>query len=908
MRLESSRERKPIVPHETQADNRAQDGPGAPVTIHVVSHTHWDREWYLPAARFRQQLVALVDNLLDEPPPVGSSFLLDGQMSVIEDYLAVKPERASEVIALLRRGALEAGPWYVLADELIPGGEALVRNLLAGRQVLARLDAKAPPVLYCPDSFGHPAALPTLAAGFGLELIILSRGFGSSRWPAGDAFRWAAPSGEEAYLYHLSHKGYDIGENLPTDPTAAHERWASMREDIVTRARLGAVLLPNGADHHARQHNLAAALSALETAALPHRAHGSSLDAFAGDFIHRAASASLPLVRGELRDSYGTMWTLQGTFATRAHQKRRNAQIERLLVRDAEPWVAFARRARGANRDALVAFAWKSLLLCHPHDTVCGCSTDEVARAMDARLDEAQSQGEGLRADALHDLIGHARDAAREHRGDWKPIAVVRNPVPRARSGVAILRLTSFVSDVKVGANASPGAVETAKPSVPALGGIGALQVLSKSVVHERTEAPRHYPDDDLVLAAEVAVWVPEVPAYGVRAFPHQARAKRVAPPNPAAASAGTSAGVGTSVGTIGNGLISVSVDERGSVAFADLRSGQRVGELLAWESQTDLGDLYTPSLRGPKFASQFRGSKVIHKGLVRAAIETRWSFGAGRERVDARVTLIVDANAPFLRVHIAGTCAASDHRLRLGFTTGLRDALVWADAMFGAVERKPIVVTPAEARMETPPATDPLHRYVSLFDAARGATLFSDGLGEYEAGSNGNVFVTLVRSVSELSRNDLPERSGHAGWPTHTPEAQCHGPFGGELAFMMHGARTNAVIDEIERTADDVLLPLTGESLRSALTVPAPVHGVALSGEGLACSAVTTSQDGAWLVLRCVNLTDTAQRGAWTVGFEIAEAQIARFDETHLGSVAGHGKRVEFFAPPRAVITLLVR
>jgi alpha-mannosidase len=331
------------------------------------------------------------------------------------------------------------------------------------------------------------------------------------------------------------------------------------------------------------------------------------------------------------------------------------------------------------------------------------------------------------------------------------------------------------------------------------------------------------------------------------------------------------------------------------------------VSDLLVWDSQADFGDLYTPSLRGPKFSSQFRGSKVIHKGPVRAAIETRWSFGSGRERMDARVTLIVDANAPFVRVHVAGTNAASDHRLRLGFATDLRDARVWADAMFGAVERKPIVVTPAEATMETPPATDPLHRYVSLFNANRGVTVFSDGLGEYEAASDGNVYVTLVRSVSELSRNDLPERSGHAGWPTHTPEAQCHGQLAAELAFMMHGARTNAVIDEIERVADDVLLPLTGASLRSALMVPSPFHGVALSGEGLACSAVTTSQNGAWLVLRCVNLTDTAQRGAWTVGFEIAEAQIARLDETPLGSVAGHGNRVEFAAPARAVITILV-
>lgn len=883
---------------ETRADSGREGGTGGPVTVHVVSHTHWDREWYLPAARFRQQLVALVDDLLDTPPSDGASFLLDGQMSVIEDYVGVKPERTLEIVSLLERKSLEAGPWYVLADELIPGGEALVRNLLAGRRVLARLGAVAPPVLYCPDSFGHPAELPTLAAGFGLPLIILSRGFGSSRWPSGDAFRWKAPSGEEAYLYHLSRKGYDIGENLPTDPAAARERWDSMRPDLIARSRLGSALLPNGADHHARQHDLNAALSALEAVAIPEVVRGSSLGAFAHDWVNQAALASLPTVAGELRDSYGYMWTLQGTFATRAHQKRRNAQIERLLTRDAEPWVAFARRSANVNRDALVHAAWKSLLLCHPHDTLCGCSTDEVARAMDARLDEAESQGEGLRTDALNDLIRHPVDLARERRDEWKPIAVVRNPSARPRSGVAVLRLTSFVSDVKVGANTSPGAVETAGPTVPALGGVGALQILSKGIAHERTEAPRHYPDNDLVLATEVAAWIPEVPAYGVRAFPQQSRAKREEPPNPAHVQSDQ----------ITNGLISLRIDDAGSVTFTDHRSGKIVSDVVVWDSQTDRGDLYTQSLRGQMLTPQFRGAKIIHKGPVRASISARWTFGVAREQVDVRVVFSIDANAPFVRVRIDGNNGVSDHRLRIGFASGLARAHVWADAMFGPVERTPIMVTPAEAAMETPPATDPLHRYISLYADEAGATVFSDGLGEYEADARGTVFVTLVRSVGELSRNDFPERSGHAGWPTHTPQAQCHGPFSAELALMFHGPRSATVIDEIERTADDVLLPLTGGSLRSALTLPAPVHGVALEGTGLACSAITTSQDGEWIVLRCVNLTDAPQAGAWTAGFEIADAQFARLDETHLGRLAGTGKRVEFLAPARAVVTILVR
>src|SRR3954470_6044614 len=132
----------------------------------LVPHTHWDREWYHAAELFRQRLVALIDELLDDPPAVGESFLLDGQAVLLDDYLSVRPERAAELSALLRDGRIEAGPWYVLADELIPSAESLVRNLLIGRATVHRLRGSPPEVLYCPDSFGHPAMLPAIAAGF----------------------------------------------------------------------------------------------------------------------------------------------------------------------------------------------------------------------------------------------------------------------------------------------------------------------------------------------------------------------------------------------------------------------------------------------------------------------------------------------------------------------------------------------------------------------------------------------------------------------------------------------------------------------------------------------------------------------------------------------------------------------
>ena len=211
--------------------------PSAPLEAHLVSHTHWDREWYLPVTRFRQRLVALIDELLAEDGD-RHAFLLDGQAIVLEDYLAVRPERRAEIMARLADGRLEAGPWYVLADELIPGGEALVRNLFAGRRVLRSLRATSPGVLYSPDAFGHPAILPTLAAGFGFPLIILWRGYGSARWPAGDVVRWRGPDGSGALLYHLPREGYGFASLLPADPQAAADRWRRMRDELGPRSVL----------------------------------------------------------------------------------------------------------------------------------------------------------------------------------------------------------------------------------------------------------------------------------------------------------------------------------------------------------------------------------------------------------------------------------------------------------------------------------------------------------------------------------------------------------------------------------------------------------------------------------------------------------------------------------------------
>lgn len=860
--------------------------------LYVVSHTHWDREWYHTAERFQQRLVRLVDELLDDPPAAGDSFLLDGQAVLLDDYLAVRPERAAELSALLRDGRLEAGPWYVLPDELIPGGEALVRNLLLGRATLRRFRAAAPPVLYCPDSFGHPAILPDLAAGFGCDVVLLWRGYGGARAAPGDVARWRGAAGTEVLLYHLPPDGYEFGSSLRVAELDARLRWDALSTVLAPRATSRVAILLNGADHHARQRDRDAALAALAHAALPVRARASSLrDAAAA--LHAAAKrASVPKVSGELRDSYGYTWTLQGTLGTRAAQKRRNARAERRLVRDVEPWIALTADGGDAATRALLSATWRTLLLAHPHDTLCGTSIDSVAHAFDGRLAGVESASAGLREDVLIDLLGHDRERARANAIAWKPVVAIRNPAARARSGVAELTLRATIADVAVGPGSATRQGARRRIAPWRVDGVP-LQVLEKGERIELTESPRSYPSADRIAEVRALGWIENLGGYVVETRSQGGRGAPSAAPNKVEVE-------GTS---LDNGRIRVEVRADGRVTLIDHEQSRRIDDILSFERTRDLGDLYTPSLREALTAPQPCRVRVTQRGPLRGEI----TIDHTKPDV-AQLVLRLDANAHALVVHVRGTNTQRDQRLRLRIATSLPGASTVADAAFLPVVRTALAIGHAEAVLEHVVPTAPLHWWVARFAAEGGVALASDGLAEYESALDGAILVTLVRAVGELSRADLPERPGHAGWPAPTPNAQCVGPFEGRFAVQFVSQDTPAVRGEITCFAEDALLPMVGETLRSNVFPPRVAGGLELRGDGLAFSAAMPAQESGWIVLRCVNQRTEPVRGEWRLQRQIREAVRARLDETPGQPLAVSGGIVNFDAAPHEITTLLVR
>jgi mannosylglycerate hydrolase len=877
---------------------------GSRYTFHLIPHTHWDREWYLPRVAFLARLVPALDDLIDrlERQPAFHSFLLDGQTVLLEDYLRVRPEQTERVRALVRGGRLQVGPWYVLADELVPSGESLLRNLLLGQLDAARLGGRSD-VLYSPDAFGHPAVWPALAAEFGIGYGVLWRGLGGERGQERDLYRWRAPDGRSVLLYHLPPDGYEVGAALPADTVSLAEAWPRLRAALTARAATSQVAVFVGADHHAAHPEVAGLRETLAALEPKGEVRVSRLD----DFLAAAAQEAgpLPELAGELRWSYGYTWTLQGVHSTRASLKRRHTEAELWLERVAEPLAALAAAAGLGDRVPLLHQAWRTLVRSQFHDSIGGCTSDPVARRVVARIEDAESMAREIAGSAFGALVGDDPDRAREHPEETAPRLVIWNPVPRERGGVIIADLTFFRRDVLIGPPG--GRMPRADIAAPSLGLTGAagrvrLQELGRYSAQERLDAPRHYPDQDEVEVARVAMTAPRLAGFGFAEL-------RPAEPAPAE----NQPGVHATPRGLGNGLIEIGIDRDGSVRLHDRSTDQRFAGLFALESSGDVGDTYTyaPPVRDRIRRLQRPPEvRVLAEGPLVGALELRGVLEVATGHVGVRLVLTLHTGSRALRATLELDNQALDHRLRIRCPSGIPGPSAMAGAPFGQIERRPDLPSGPRYSRETPVATAPAHRFVAAASRDRGLAILAPGFFEYELTHQGDLVVTLLRAVGQLSRADLATRPGHAGWPAPTPEAQEPGCHRLQLALQAVGARDLDDRGTLPRLWEDVFLPLRAVWLRQATALHPVPGGLRLEGDGLVFAALKPADSGGGIVLRCYNASDMPTEGRWRFPWTAARAQRVRADEQGDPMelpLDPDSRGVRFTAAPRAIVTMLV-
>jgi len=896
------------------------DGPSArptetnltPLTFHLIPHTHWDREWYLPHRALLGPLVSAFDDLLDrlETEPGFRGFLLDGQTVLVEDYLAVRPENAGRVEELVRRGRLQVGPWYVLADELIPSGESLVRNLLLGLADSERLGRRLD-VLYSPDAFGHPAAWPTLAAEFGLSYGVLWRGLGGRPGQRGDWYRYRGPDGQSVLLYHLPPAGYEIGVELPADRTLLPRAWTRIRSELVRRASTSHVAVFVGADHHSAHPAVGRLRDRLAELEPDNQVRVSRLDEFCA-----AAGAEAPdpvEISGELRWSYGYTWTLQGVHGSRASLKRRHGEAELWLERVAEPLAALAETARSLDHRPLLRHGWRTLIRSQFHDSLAGCTSDAVARRVETRLEDAELIARGVARASLHALVGHDPDAIREQDASVAPALMLWNPVARARGGagggggVVIADTTWFRRDVLVGP--AGGRTPRVGEGFPSAGfalrgpaGDVPVQVLGRRRAQERLDAAHHYPDQDEVDVVRIAFLAPEMGGFGLAALSPVAGA---GPAKPAAVRAGPD--------RVDNGLVEVTVGRGGSIHLLDRRTGQRFDHLLGLESGGDAGDTYSyspPTNDRVRSAGPLR-ARLVARGPLVGALELRGRITRRSGVVGVRLVLTLHAGSAVLRCTLEIDNQALHHRLRLRCPTGLAGKPAVAGAAFGSVTRQPVPAEDGAHPMETPVPTAPAQRFLARAQADRGLAILAPGFFEYENEAGGDLLVTVLRAVGQLSRGDLPTRPGHAGWPTPTPGAQC---LVRERMQLGVAAVTAADLEDgtvLPHLWEDVFLPPRAVWLRRAAPPPlgpAPID-LRLAGPGLIFSSLKPAEQDGATILRCFNARSTDAEGCWRLPRRALRACQVRADERSPVplTLEDSGRLVRFRAGGRRLVTVLV-
>jgi mannosylglycerate hydrolase len=816
----------------------------------LVSHTHWDREWYRSFQEFRARLVDAVDVVLDQlDRDPGWSFVLDGQTIVVEDYLAVRPHQGERLAAAVRSGRLTIGPWYVQPDSLLPGGESHVRNLLEGRRVGEQFGPVSR-VAYTPDSFGHPAQFPQIFSGFGLDGFVYWRGNGDEIESLPPVYRWEAPDGTAIIACHLT-KGYFAAANLPDDPAAAVIRLRGAGMAMIA-AGATELLLLNGIDHAPPDSN-----TEVVAAALAAETGWKVIRGCLEDYTNRAIASARPaeMFSGELVGGYMTN-LLPGVWSSRLELKIRNRRAETALVGWAEPWAALGAALGLCDERPALRIAWRALLTNQAHDSIGGCSQDRVHRQMLGRYDQAEELASETTARILSRLAGLAPDRTVAW-SDELDVAVF-NPSPHPRTDVVRFPLDAHPFSAFVGDDQSvhPLALASALG-----GGITVDGVPARVVVDDSPDRVRVIPEQQPWTVEWIAT---DIPGFGWRRF-HLGRGRSA----PDQVDDGRAIGADAiDVRVVDDGTLNVTV------------AGCRYEGQGRIEDTGDRGDTYDfdpvpgdiqlshVAVTRRRHSSGIQELDIIRTFDVPESLTSqRAERSASTVDLSVRMRAWVIPGVPRVDLEVIVNNTALDHRLRLAFPSGGPGEGASAATTLDVAPRAPRP-QPATTWFQPSPRTFPHQGWVHN----NGLTVVAPGLPEAEVTEDGTIFITMVRAVGWLSRLDLRSRPEPAGPGLRTPEAQCIGEIRGRLALTF-GSHPQVEAWDAEL------------GLRAVPAGPEPILSadqglVSLDAPGVVLSALKPAEDGNGLVARLLNPTAEPIGGRLQWGDFGGEVSEVRLDE----------------------------
>ncbi len=800
-------------------------------TVHIISHTHWDREWYLNSPYTNEWLIPFFDGLfamLEKEPEY--KFILDGQLLMIEDYfeelskngLSVA-EAKRKIRTFVQRKSLFIGPYYLQPDWQLISEESLVRNIMIGKTIADSLGGSIRSG-WLLDNFGQISQTAQIHEQCGLTGLFVWRGVAMDPRHVTSEFIWEAPDGTRMLSIYLLNSYRNI-MRLAEYKSIMKERMHSEINKLKPFATTSHILMMNGYDQEMVPDDIQPLI------------REKALDGHDFTTVQTDPDSYIDVIRGEvdeLQVLHGPLYNgrfisvFPGVMSSRMYLKLQNDRMQKLLEKQVEPLSSFAWLSGFSYEQSQIQLAWKTLLKNHPHDSICGVSIDDVHTDMENRNRQVHAMGTTLLESKISELTGII-DTSESLGSD---AVIVFNTTPFPRSKVVHRGEESYY--VK---------------NIPAMG--------YKVIVEEETPAHKLHIDGFL---AENQYIKFILQTNGSFTITDKATGREY-----------TDLGMIEDMGDSGD-------EYNYSYPDKDLR--------LTTETIAAVNTVY----RKTEFSVTYKVSWILDIPASDCLDHTERSSMTQKLPVVSYIT--VEADSPVVSCKTMLRNTAKDHRMRVLFPSGITASSSWASSPFDITER-PVTIADYDesdipehvssvivgAREAKPSTYFHNNGFIDINDTREGLSVFTKGLPEYQIIDSGTIAVTLFRSVGWIAK-DINTRIGDAGPEIYTPDAQCLREMVFEYGVCPHaGDAYSGVLQHAESFNNDLIVV---SAPSSAGLLPKEYSWLQISDTHscLKITACKRSEDARSLIIRGVNASPSTTTVTINTAMNVVHAELVSLTE----------------------------
>ncbi|MBZ2175101.1 hypothetical protein K8M07_07515 [Schnuerera sp. xch1] len=734
--------------------------------IGIIPHTHWDREWYFTSSKSMIYSLHVFDEVIEylEENTKFKCFILDGQTSIIEDYLLMRPNMETRVKKLVKDNKIITGPWYTQPDTLVVSGESLIRNLLYGTRKAKEL-GRTMKVGYLPDSFGMSEQMPQIYRGFGFKYAAFRRGI-ADRLIRNREFYWSSPNGDEVFVHNIY--AYGSFGYPPENSDEIKDSMIEIIDKLKDKYRTGLILLFNGEDQKPIRKNLPHIIDKAKEVLPDVDFEIMSME----EGLIELEKSHVDFERYQGEFTFGQYSrTHKSIFSTRADLKIMNNRIENYLQNIAEPISSLAYILGFKYEENVFEKVWKLMLDNSAHDSIGMCNSDETNRYVKHRFIEAANLSTSLTELKLREI---STKIPVKDNFQFQ----VYNLLPYERGGLLETQLFLPFKDVEIydeeGNVYGSEIISTEdvtedifKKSIREIG------VDNDSSTSWHKEIKNIYNSKILI---DIKTLRPM--SYKTLYIRENNKGKNTLAVND---------------NCIENEYYTISINNNGTIDIFDKKRAKNYLDAVYFEDDGDEGDSYDYS--EPIDNIYLRGVKVIDveiesnslKNIMHIVFEMSLPYNL-EERSQGKVSVTniikmdisLAKNDPNIGIDVKVLNKAIEHRLRLIVNTEIYAKCSYADQQFGTIEREvyleEVEFWRDQGWDEKPRTIEPMQSFVSIADDNLAVQVTTDSVREYQIiGEKFNkIAMTILRSTPFLGKEELNDRPGReSGTKAPTPDAE---------------------------------------------------------------------------------------------------------------------------------------